>query len=121
MSDVDLGGVGDEEASNLDSDEQSDTPTIEEVPLDDLNWEDGKYQNMNDLSDEKYEHVRSKIESEGFDRAHPLIIDEDGIVIDGHHRCEIADELDDVTEVWVAQHSNLSEDLGSARLSRNAV
>lgn len=49
------------------------------------------YQTMPPLSDDEYRELKASIEKNGIQV--PVIIDEDGNVIDGHHRVMIANEL----------------------------
>lgn len=49
------------------------------------------FQNMPPLSPEEYSELEASIKEHGIQV--PIIIDEDGVVIDGHHRQKIAQEL----------------------------
>lgn len=86
-----------------------DETEIEKVPLDEINWEDEEYQVMPPLPDDEYNSLKNKIEEEGFRKDHPIIIDEDGKVNDGHHRCQIGDELG-IGYVWASRQSGMSRE-----------
>lgn len=49
------------------------------------------YQFLPPLSDAEYEALRADIAANGM--RHPIVVDEDGRILDGHHRARIADEL----------------------------
>jgi len=51
------------------------------------------YQVMPPLADAEYEALKASIQETGFDAAHPIVVDENGAILDGHHRKRICDEL----------------------------
>jgi len=56
---------------------------------------EGEYADiMPDMSDEEYHTLKASIRQNGFDETIPIIVDEDGQVVDGHHRFRACRELD---------------------------
>lgn len=64
-----------------------------------------RYQVMPPLSSEEYQELYESIKSEGV--LEPIHVDEEGVVIDGHHRSKIASELG--VPCPVITHDDLSE------------
>ena len=83
------------------------TDEIEQFPLEDLEWESDDFQVMPSVSETEREPLKNKIEEEGFGKDHPIIVDENGNVIDGHTRCEICDELG-IDLVWISRQESLT-------------
>lgn len=55
----------------------------------------GEYKDvMPDMSDEEYESLKESIRQNGFDPSTPIVVDETGQIIDGHHRFRACRELD---------------------------
>jgi disulfide oxidoreductase YuzD len=71
---------------------------IRKVPRTELK----RQQNYMDLlprpSEEEYKLLKESIEQNGFQKAHPILINDDDVVLDGYTRLQIADELN---EEWV--------------------
>ena len=65
----------------------------------------GRYQVMPPLSSEEYQELNESIKAEGV--LEPIHVDEEGVVIDGHHRSKIANELG--IPCPVIAHDDLSE------------
>lgn len=86
-----------------------DESELERYPVDETGWDEEENQVMPPLPDEEYESLKNKIDEEGFDKAHPIILDENGRVIDGHHRCEICAELG-ITYVWAIRKHDLTHE-----------
>jgi ParB/RepB/Spo0J family partition protein len=83
----------------------------------DIDIQPGDYADvMPDMSEEEYEALKQSIREHGFDATTPIVIDEDGQIVDGHHRYCACEELgvDPVTttvespDVEQAYRSNLS-------------
>jgi ParB-like chromosome segregation protein Spo0J len=51
------------------------------------------YQPLPPLCDAEYAALRDSIAEHGYDPAHPVVVDEQGTVLDGHHRQRACDEL----------------------------
>ena len=64
-----------------------------------------RYQVMPPLSSEEYQELHESIKAEGV--LEPIHVDEEGVVIDGHHRSKIANELG--IPCPVIAHDDLSE------------
>ena len=64
-----------------------------------------RYQVMPPLSSEEYQELHESIKAEGV--LEPIHVDEEGVVIDGHHRSKIANELG--IPCPVITHDDLSE------------
>ena len=64
-----------------------------------------RYQVMPPLSSEEYQELHESIKAEGV--LEPIHVDEEGVVIDGHHRSKIANELG--VPCPVITHDDLSE------------
>lgn len=46
-----------------------------------------------EISPQLYESIRQSIKDEGYWKSEPIIINPDGIILDGHHRYKICQEL----------------------------
>ena len=51
-----------------------------------------KYQPLPNLTEDEYAALVESIREHGYDPAHPVVVDEDGNILDGHHRDRAADE-----------------------------
>lgn len=51
------------------------------------------YQLLPRLAEDEYDALKASIAKEGYDPAHPIVVDEHGQVLDGHHRKMACDEL----------------------------
>jgi hypothetical protein len=51
------------------------------------------YQVLPPLSDDEYVALRDAIAEQGYDAAHPIVVDEAGDILDGHHRMRACREL----------------------------
>jgi hypothetical protein len=69
-------------------------------------FENAPYQLLPPLSDDEYENLKDSIREKGV--LVPVIFDERGNVIDGHHRLRICQELG-ITEYPIITRENLSE------------
>jgi len=49
---------------------------------------------MPDMSDDEFEALKRSIEENGFDETTPIVVDENGQIVDGHHRFKACKELD---------------------------
>jgi len=61
-------------------------------PTDVLDEERIQYQAMTDLSDEEYRRLADDIRERGV--LQPIIVDEEGTILDGHHRAALAEHFD---------------------------
>lgn len=81
------------------------------------------------LSDEKFKALKADIKEAGiiYD---PIIIDENGIILDGHHRYRIAEELDisykteihkeenkDLARLWIGRHQKNRREMSKSQWS----
>jgi hypothetical protein len=80
------------------------TGRFETRSLDDLHA--GRtYQVMRDLHDEEKKGLRTSIEEDGIDESRPIVIDEEGNVLDGHSRYWLYYKDDEIEEVQVVVKS----------------
>lgn len=66
-----------------------------------------EYQVLDPLSDDEYESLKRDIESNGVEI--PIAIDEDGHIIDGHHRVKACDELG-ITDYPTKEYTGLTDE-----------
>lgn len=48
---------------------------------------------MPDMGDEEYQALKASIREHGFDETTPIVVDADGVIVDGHHRFRACQEL----------------------------
>jgi hypothetical protein len=94
--------------SDIDSEvEEQDNP-IEWTPAEEVDYSSEKYQVMGPLTEEEYAGLKSSIQDDGVDPSNPVVVDEDGYVLEGHHTAQACDELD-IEEIPVVRKTELSE------------
>ena len=55
--------------------------------------DDHRYQVVPPLAADDLNRLRASIEANGYDGAYPVVVDEDGFILDGHHRATISTDL----------------------------
>lgn len=70
----------------------------------------GKYEDvMPDMSEEEYSALKESIERNGFDETTPIIVDQTGNIVDGHHRFKACQELGVTPEYITVENPNLEQ------------
>jgi hypothetical protein len=65
------------------------------------------YQLLPMLAEDEYDALKASIAKQGYDPAHPIVVDEAGQILDGHHRKMVCDELG--IDPPTVTHSGLTE------------
>lgn len=85
-----------------------DRETVVQISTDDLTATD-EYQVMDEQSENVPHALRESMDEDGFDPSQPITTDEDGNVLDGHHRLAAAREVG-IGRVPVVRKTELTED-----------
>lgn len=78
-----------------------------ELAVDEIDVDEGRFQKHGSLSDDEYSALAQDVSVHGVEK--PVVLDEDGTVLDGHHRVEAAREHD-VEMIPVDQRTALDDD-----------
>ena len=80
------------------------------VILENLRINDEYASLVDPLTEKEYEELKRSIRQYGFWPTYPIVVNKAGVVLDGHHRFKISNELDIKPVYQIMQFDNASQE-----------